>query len=66
MVESADTPYGRITVTAQEEQVSVFENDALSYETETTEAEEFIPLSALQTNKAGKVLVLGGGFERMF
>ncbi len=63
MVESADTPYGRITVTAQEEQVSVFENDALSYETETTEAEEFVQLSALQTNKPGKVLVLGGGFE---
>jgi spermidine synthase len=63
MVESNDTPYGRITVTAQEEQVCVFENDALSYETETTEAEEFVQLSALQTNKLDRVLVLGGGFE---
>ncbi|HQT92095.1 MAG TPA: hypothetical protein PL001_08715, partial [Candidatus Kryptobacter bacterium] len=63
MVESVDTPYGRVTVTAREKQVCVFENDALSYETETTTAEEFVQLSTLQATKLKKVLVLGGGFE---
>ncbi len=63
LVESRDTPYSRVTVTSLEEQTSVFENDALSYETETTAAEEFVQLSTLQTTKLEKVLVLGGGFE---
>lgn len=63
LVESEDTPYSRVTVTSFEEQTSIFENDALSYETETTAAEEFVQLSTLQTTKLEKVLVLGGGFE---
>ncbi len=63
LIESKDTPYSRVTVTSLEEQVSVFENDALSYDTETTAAEEFVQLSTLQTEKLEKVLVLGGGFE---
>ncbi len=63
LVESTDTPYGRVTITVREEQVCVFENDALSYETETTAAEEFVQLSALQTIRMQRVLVLGGGFE---
>ena len=63
MLESVDTPYGRVTVTAREKQICVFENDALSYETETTAAEEFVQLSTLQATELRKVLVLGGGFE---
>ena len=63
LIESRDTPYGRITVTSLEEEMSVFENDALSYETETTAAEEFVQLSTLEATRADKVLVLGGGFE---
>ncbi len=62
LIDSRDTPYGRVTLTASEEQVSVFENDALSYETETTAAEEFVQLSMLQSENPQKVLVLGGGF----
>ena len=63
LIESRDTPYSRVTVTSLEEQVNIFENDALSYETETNAAEEFVQLSSLQATKLGKVLVLGGGFE---
>jgi spermidine synthase len=63
LVESKDTPYSRVTVTSLEEQVNIFENDALSYETETTAAEEFVQLSTLQAPNPGTVLVLGGGFE---
>jgi spermidine synthase len=63
LIESRDTPYGRVTVTSLEEQMSVFENDALSYESETTAAEEFVQLSTLEATKLEKVLVLGGGFE---
>lgn len=63
LVGTFDTPYGRISVTAQEEQVCVFENDALSYETETTAAEEFVQLSTLQSASLKKILVLGGGLE---
>ncbi len=59
---SRDTPYGRITVTSRDGQVIVFENDALSYETETTSAEELVQLSTLQRDVPRKVLVIGGGF----
>lgn len=63
LVESRDTPYNRVTVTSLEGQTSIFENDALSYETETTDAEELVQLSTLQAKNLDKVLVLGGGFE---
>ena len=62
LVESRDTPYGRITVTSREGQICIFENDALAYETETTAAEEFVQLSTLQAVNPERVLVLGGGF----
>lgn len=62
LIESRDTPYGRITVTSREGQICIFENDALSYETQTTAAEEFVQLSALQSTNLERVLVLGGGF----
>lgn len=59
---SRDTPYGRITVTSRDNQVNIFENDALSYETGTTAAEELVQLSTLQRADSGSVLVIGGGF----
>ncbi len=62
-VASEDTPYGRVTVTESGEQICVFENDALTYETEGIAAEEIVHLSTLQTVKMDSVLVLGGGFE---
>ena len=63
LVETFDTPYSRITVTLQNGQASVFENDALLFDTESTRAEEFVTLAALQHPDPKRVLVLGGGVE---
>jgi spermidine synthase len=63
LLESSDSPYGRITVTRLYNQISVFENDALSFETEGTEAEYFCHLAALQHPNPRDVLILGGGIE---
>jgi spermidine synthase len=62
LVESVDTPYSRVTITSLETQISIFEDDVLSYETQSITAEEFVQLSTLQTNSFERVLVLGGGF----
>lgn len=58
---SQDTPYGRMTVTQQGGQTAVYENDALSFETEGTEAEEFAHMAALLHARPDRVLILGGG-----
>jgi spermidine synthase len=63
LLESSDSPYGRITVTRLYNQISVFENDALAFETEGTDAEYFGHLAALQHPKPQDVLILGGGIE---
>ena len=63
LAETIDTPYNRVTITKPGKQICVFEDDALSYETEGVTAEEFVQLSTLQTNKLNNVLVLGGGFQ---
>lgn len=63
LLDSADSPYGRITVTRSFHQISVFENDALSFETEGTDAESFCHLAALQHPNPQTVLILGGGLE---
>ncbi len=63
LLESRDTPYGRISVGRLQGQVSVFENDALAFETEGTEAEYFVHLAALQHRNPRQVLILGGGIE---
>ncbi len=63
LIEAKDTPYGRISLTSSGNQISVFENDALTYETESTAAEEFVHFSLLQHENPKTVLVLGGGFE---
>ncbi len=63
LLESSDSPYGRITATRLYNQISVFENDALSFETEGTEAEYFCHLVALQHPNPQNVLILGGGIE---
>ena len=61
LLESRDTPYGRVSITRREEQVSVFLNNALAFETEGTEAEHFVHLAALQHPRPERILVLGGG-----
>jgi spermidine synthase len=63
LLTSRDTPYGRITLTRLAGQVSIFENNALVFETEGTEAEYFCHLVALQHPKPQEVLILGGGIE---
>lgn len=63
LLESNDSPYGRITVTKLYNQISVFESDALAFETEGTDAEYFCHLTALQHHNPQDVLILGGGIE---
>jgi spermidine synthase len=63
LLESRDTPYGRVSITQREAQVSVFVNNALAFETEGTEAEHFAHLAALQHPKPDHILILGGGIE---
>lgn len=58
---TSDTPYGRVTVTRNEDQIVLFENDAIAYESEGIEAEEFVHLAALQAPEGSRVLALGGG-----
>ncbi len=59
----ADTPYGRIAVTSLEGQTTVFENDSVSFETESNSAEELVHTAALQHTGPRRVLLLGGGLE---
>ena len=63
LLDTRDSPYSRITLTLLENQISVFENDTLSFETEGTAAEEFVHLAALQSANPSQVLILGGGVE---
>ena len=63
LLESLDTPYNRTTITSAGKQICVFEDGALSYETESVSSEEFVQLSTLQTEKLNRILVLGGGFQ---
>ncbi len=63
LVETRDTPYSRVTVSRLNGQVSIFENDALLFDTEGNSAEEFAHLAALQHPRPEKILILGGGIE---
>lgn len=63
LAETRDSAYGRVIVEQLGSQVSVFENDALSFNSEGTESEEFVHLAALQHPAPASVLVLGGGVE---
>lgn len=63
LLESRDSPYGRITITSLHNQIAVFENDALAFETEGIDAEYFCHLAALQHPNPRRVLILGGGVE---
>ncbi|MBW2199281.1 MAG: hypothetical protein JRF71_00380 [Deltaproteobacteria bacterium] len=63
LIVSRDSPYSRITIEGQRGQFVVFENDALSFETEGTAAEEFVHLAAIQHENPKRVLISGGGVE---
>ncbi|RJR47244.1 MAG: hypothetical protein C4576_09875 [Desulfobacteraceae bacterium] len=60
LISVRDTPYGRIAVTSVLEQISVFENDVLLFETQGKEAESFSHLPALQHRSPRRILVFGG------
>ncbi len=59
-VASVDSPYGRLTVEARAGQVSVYENGALTLESEGTAAEDFAHLSLVQHARPTRVLLVGG------
>ena len=61
-ITSEDTPYGRITIGSIENQISVFENDELVFESESVKPEIFVFMSMIQNPGAKKILVLGGGY----
>jgi spermidine synthase len=63
LVESRDSPYGRVTVTSRGGQLAVYENDALAFETESVSAEELVHVAAANARAVERVLVLGGGLE---
>lgn len=63
LVATRDTPYGRVTVTQADGQLSVFDSDVLAVETQGTAAEEFAHLVAIQHAAPRRVLLLGGGLE---
>lgn len=63
VISTKDSPYGRITVVSQYDQIAVFENGALSFETEGVAAEEFVYLASLQHPALQNVLLLGGGIS---
>jgi spermidine synthase len=61
LIATQDSPYSRITVTLQDGQVSIFEDDALLFDTDGTHAEELVHIVALQHPNPERILVLGGG-----
>jgi spermidine synthase len=63
LVESQDSPYGRVTVTSRGGQFVVYENDAIAFETENISAEELVHIAAANAERIERVLVLGGGLD---
>jgi len=56
-----DTPYGRVTAAEAEGQLTVFEDDALVWDSEGTDAELLVHPAALQAVPHPRALVLEGG-----
>ena len=63
LLESRDTPYGRLTITGEAGQFVVYENDELAHESQSASAEEFALVAALQIERCDSVLIIGGGVE---
>ncbi|MEW5702161.1 MAG: hypothetical protein AB1792_08035 [Candidatus Zixiibacteriota bacterium] len=61
LLDTRDSPYGRITVTRRGDQFVLFENDALTFETQNVASEEIAHLGALHCAAPERVLILGGG-----
>ena len=63
LLATRDTPYGRVTITQADGQLSVFDNDVLAVETQGTAAEELAHLVAIQHAAPRRVLLLGGALD---
>jgi spermidine synthase len=63
LLENRDSPYGRLTLTSHGGQIAMFENGALSFETQGTEPEEIAHLALLQHPAPQHILLLGGGIS---
>ena len=63
LVAVRDTPYGRVAAEEFRGQLAVFQNGALVFENQGTEAEEFAQVAALETDSPARILLLGGGME---
>jgi spermidine synthase len=61
LLETLDSPYGRLTLTKQEDQIALFENGAFSFETQGTESEELAHPALIQHELPKRILLLGGG-----
>jgi len=61
LLDSRDSPYGRLTLTERGGQIVLFENGALSFETQATTPEELAHLALLQHEAPKRILLLGGG-----
>lgn len=60
LTDVTDTPYGRVALVETQGQRVLFENDALSWESEGTGAESLVHPAALQVREGASVLLLGG------
>ncbi len=60
LIETRDTPYGRVSVERRGEQVVVYRDGALSFESQGHDAEAFVHIAALMVDPPRKVLMLGG------
>ena len=63
LVDVCDTPYGRVAVTSRLGQSAVFEDGALTFESQGTSAEETAHAAALMVDRPDRILLLGGVAE---
>lgn len=61
LVDVRDSPYARLAVTRRGDQVALFENNALVFDTESPDAETFAHLVLLHHPDPARVLLIGGG-----
>ncbi len=62
LIQSKDTPYGKLQLIKTEEQISLYNNSLLEYSyPDLLAAEESVHFALLQLPEARKILLLGGG-----
>ena len=61
LVADQDSPYGRLTLTRDAGQLTLFVNDALTFDSEDLEPAAFAALALIQRPRPEDLLVLGGG-----